>query len=526
MTSATKCLLFIVLVVLTIIFPPLIFLDFLLLPLLLASDALKGIWKFLKEHENDLNSNPEKNKQPEKISCTTEQSQQEESITHSESETNNQEVITHELQDDSAKSSIGSSTENGLQALENIQSADESEETNKESIKKFIKWGLIIAAVGYVLANMNTDQYEDKRVDPLVELAQTTPAEISPTGELSKILSFGGDYTDIQKKATLNSLAGKTVVWRLPVEDITREQNLYIITTKQSSTFWGSTRYVPTRISLSSQNSEDFEKLTTLKNGDFIEIKGVITGKLYFLNLEIKPAILWNDRKQKEYFSPQTPSSESVYVDENAELRMNQNASNDQILNSLLNLIERDRLVVDKLKDVSVKIFFAKFTNSLQEYLADTDSLQRDLCYEVSGNLCRDIVPSDIAYLYQQALISYQLASDLINNQSPIIGHIVKSSAESQMLSRLSESISTDASKALEVNSKLFLSARNDYLKLINSLCKSKGISSDTYLNQALFNWYSIRETLLSGLLSLGMLDKNIKRNSVDSNKIIKEALK
>lgn len=527
MTSAGKYLLFIVLVTLTIIFPPLIFLDLLLfLPLLLASDALKGVWKFLKDHENDLNSTPEKNKEPEKISGTTEQSQQEESITHSESEANNQEAIQRDLVDNSAQISVGSSTEKESQALENIQSENETEESNKKSVKKFIKWGLIIAAIWYVLTKISP-QYEVERVDPLVELAQTVPDEISPQGELGKAFGFGGDYTEVQKKELLSTLAGKTVVWRLPVENITQEQNLYVITTKEITSFWKPTHYVPTRIFLSSQCSEDTEKLKSLKSGDFIKVKGKITGELYFgvFGLVIKPAILWNDRKQKEYFSVQTPSSESVYIDENAELRMNQNASNEQILNSLLNLIERDRLVVDKLKDLPVKIFFTKFTNSLQEYLADTNSLQRDLCYEVSGNLCRDILPSDIAYLYQQALISYQLASDLINNQNPVIGHIVKSSAESQMLSRLSKSISTDASNALEINTKLFLSARNDYLKLINSLCKSKGINSDTYLNQALYNWYSMRESLLSSLVVLGFSD-DFKKEEVNSNQIIRQALK
>lgn len=108
MTNAIKWLLSVTLIGLVIIFPPFIFFALVLIPLLLASGALKGVWKFLKEHENDLNSNPEKNEQPEKISCTTELSQQEESIIHSESETNNQKVITHEQQDDSAKSSVGS----------------------------------------------------------------------------------------------------------------------------------------------------------------------------------------------------------------------------------------------------------------------------------------------------------------------------------------------------------------------------------------------------------------------------------
>ena len=324
----------------------------------------------------------------------------------------------------------------------------------------------------------------------------------------------------------LNALAGRTVVWRLPVEDITREQNTYIVTTKEFSSFRGSKHYVRTRISVSSQSVEDTEKLRTLKSGDFIKIKGKITGSLYFYDLEIKPAILWDDNKQKAYFSVQEHETVQTLKDENVELRTNQNASNEKVLNSLLSLIERDKLIVDKLHDLPVKIFFAKFTNSMQEYLADTKSLHRELCYQISGNLCSDVVPSDIGYLYQQVLTSYQLVSDLLNNQKPITGQTVKGSAESKMLSRLNKSISAETSNALEANTKLFLTARNDYLKLINFLCKAKSINSDAYINQALYNWLLIRETLLSGLLTLGMLDDNIENQHIDANKIIKEALK
>lgn len=149
----------------------------------------------------------------------------------------------------------------------------------------------------------------------------------------------------------LNALAGRTVVWRLPVEDITREQNTYIVTTKEFSSFWGSKHYVRTRISVSSQSVKDTEKLRTLKSGDFIKIKGKITGRLYFYDLEIKPAILWDDNKQKAYFSVQEHKTVQTLKDENVELRTNQNASNEKVLNSLLSLIERDKLIVDKLHD-------------------------------------------------------------------------------------------------------------------------------------------------------------------------------
>ena len=71
-----------------------------------------------------------------------------------------------------------------------------------------------------------------------------------------------------------------------------------------------------------------------------------------------------------------------------------------------------------------------------------------------------------------------------------------------------------------------FILDSTDYLKLINFLCKAKSINSDAYINQALYNWLLIRETLLSGLLTLGMLDDNIENQHIDANKIIKEALK
>ena len=116
--------------------------------------------------------------------------------------------------------------------------------------------------------------------------------------------------------------------------------------------------HLRTRICVSSQSVKDTEKLRTLKSGDFIKIKGKITGRLYFYDLEIKPAILWDDNKQKAYFSVQEHETVQTLKDENVELRTNQNASNEKVLNSLLSLIERDKLIVDKLHDLPVKIFF------------------------------------------------------------------------------------------------------------------------------------------------------------------------
>jgi TM2 domain-containing membrane protein YozV len=212
---------------------------------------------------------------------------------------------------------------------------------------------------------------------------------------------------------------------------------------------------------------------------------------------------------QKEKFeeSKLKPANVTYHLDVNESVRAQQSISNEQIINNYLNSIEKDQMAINKLNNSQISQAFTEFINSSQEHLIDTETLQRELCYEVSGNICRDIVPSDLAFLYQQISISYQLVSDLVNNQKPVIGYVFQESAESQMLSRLGKAVSLDLAQALKKNTVLFLTARDDYLKVVNALCQSQGLNAEIYLNQALYNWYLMRESLLGSLVALGFSD-------------------
>lgn len=230
-------------------------------------------------------------------------------------------------------------------------------------------------------------------------------------------------------------------------------------------------------------------------------------------------------QKEKYEESEIKPANVTYHLDVNENVRAQQSISNEQIMNNYLNSIEKDQIAINKLNNSQLSQAFTRFINSSQEYLIDAETLQREICYEVSGNICRDIVPSDIAILYQQVSISYQLVSDLVNNQRPVIGYVFQESAESQMLSRLDKAVSPNLAKALKNNTKLFYTARDDYLKVVNTLCQLQGLNAEIYLNQALYNWYSMRESLLSSLVVLGFSD-DFKKEDINSNQIIRQALK
>ena len=164
--------------------------------------------------------------------------------------------------------------------------------------------GMLFAIViGVAVVSSSKNQASGKSpagTDPLVIVANTTPANIAPDGEVAKIFTLGSDYTDLQRENKLTELKDQIVAWNLPVYEVKRDGDGYTVQTSNH-------RVVGTFVYLTARNDEERRFIEQLKTGDTIPIKGRIAGSS-FRNLVIKTAILNNGL----YISSQTSQSTPV----------------------------------------------------------------------------------------------------------------------------------------------------------------------------------------------------------------------
>lgn len=127
---------------------------------------------------------------------------------------------------------------------------------------------------------------EPVRVTDAASLKNVELYHIDPTGKLHDMFIFGSDYTDLQREAMLKELKGKVVQWRLPVYEVSKAKNGYKIQTSNSDNAVGCF------VTVTPLTESETQKIFALKTGDFITIKGMITGKTFLRNFNIEPAII------------------------------------------------------------------------------------------------------------------------------------------------------------------------------------------------------------------------------------------
>ena len=143
--------------------------------------------------------------------------------------------------------------------------------------------------------------------DPIKELALAQEdVSLQPDGELAAMFDIGSDYTDLQRDNKEKELKGKVVVWTLPVYEVSKSGSHYKIQTSSKTGLVGGQPFVGTFVKLTAQSPEEETFLANLKTGDMVTIKGRFSGDTTFRNIEIEPAILWSEAKQKQYAPTQT----------------------------------------------------------------------------------------------------------------------------------------------------------------------------------------------------------------------------
>ena len=181
------------------------------------------------------------------------------------------------------------------------------------TITKCMKHCLIILILAFPLLSDAAEKDNQKKLitapklNLLNKLKVAQPSDIKPTGELPEVLTNGSDFTSIQRDLKIKEALGKVALWSLPVYDVKKSGNEYIILTypgfdgKRSKE-----KLISTVLHVVPRDKDDRDSIESLKRGEFIKIKGII--KSAAANdisgiLEISPAILIYDWPARKLFN-------------------------------------------------------------------------------------------------------------------------------------------------------------------------------------------------------------------------------
>ncbi|AUW46847.1 hypothetical protein [Rhizobium leguminosarum] len=111
-----------------------------------------------------------------------------------------------------------------------------------------------------------------------------SPSSTSPPDDLSDALSFFSKLTEVQKDSVKDKYRGMLVEWTLPVWDVTKDGEKYIVQTSSDAP-------ISIFCKVSAETAGAINRLETLAAGNPVTCKGLITGyTLGFVN--ISPAVL------------------------------------------------------------------------------------------------------------------------------------------------------------------------------------------------------------------------------------------
>jgi hypothetical protein len=157
----------------------------------------------------------------------------------------------------------------------------------KLKIGMFLKivMGVIIIAVLGAIFGPSDEETRKEFEATLNSISSAEVANISPTGELQAIFSFGSKHTDLQRDNKEKELVGKIVQWTLPVYEVNKDGDGYRIQTS------GSGSVVGAFVTVYPRNESQRASIEGLKTNNMITIKGKITGTM-MRSIEIEPAVL------------------------------------------------------------------------------------------------------------------------------------------------------------------------------------------------------------------------------------------
>tara|TARA_Y100000294_G_C8494453_1_gene312175 strand:+ start:136 stop:699 length:564 start_codon:yes stop_codon:yes gene_type:complete len=147
--------------------------------------------------------------------------------------------------------------------------------------------GIIVIGVVAAIFSATDEEKADLLTKTLNEMESAPATNYSPSGKIAKHFGLMSDNTDIQRDNLEKELKDKIVEWYLEVYEVNisdEKSSLYRVQTASGNN-------VGTFVYVYARDNEEKSYIEGLKTGDFVKIKGRITGTS-MRNLTIKDAIL------------------------------------------------------------------------------------------------------------------------------------------------------------------------------------------------------------------------------------------
>lgn len=128
---------------------------------------------------------------------------------------------------------------------------------------------------------------------PTVQALKDTPVMPIALQEVVDTYVLGGNRTDLQREAMTAKLVGATVVWRIKVYDIAKEDGRYrVMSELMDGTESGAFGKFTVVAFVTPRDEQDVQALLKLQTGSEVEIRGRVDGVSVRTALVLSPAEL------------------------------------------------------------------------------------------------------------------------------------------------------------------------------------------------------------------------------------------
>lgn len=194
--------------------------------------------------------------------------------------------------------------------------------------------------------------------------------ELKPYGRLAEAFALNSSATSAQRKKILEEIKGQVVIWSLPVSDVKKNKDNYLVSTDGAATeIWrdADNSLVSARVTIIPRTGEDSDYLLKLKQGDFIQFKGLLTGDTTLRHIEISPAIIWYGTENEIYAENSTPADTGELISLISEEEAREIVSSNHALMHHINfckVVQKD-LGYRIIENIDYEGFYRDFNNLL-----------------------------------------------------------------------------------------------------------------------------------------------------------------
>ena len=144
---------------------------------------------------------------------------------------------------------------------------------------------LILGGVGGIIAAIASPSSEEVAAANEEIKAQAPNTSLASDGELKDIFAMGSDNTDLQREEKEKEIKGEVVQWTLPVYEVKKlSEGKFKIQTSGKG-------IVDTFCYISADAADEIAKISALKTGDMVTVKGKIDG-ISMRSIKLDPCFL------------------------------------------------------------------------------------------------------------------------------------------------------------------------------------------------------------------------------------------